>query len=269
MSKFLPIILISIFLASCSGQVQPSYSSLTGSTPENSKQPEINRTIRLAIGEWPPYTGKNLSEYGCDSKIVKETFAQMGISVQYGFFPWARSLSFAQTGDWDGTMEWAKSKMAVEKFYISSLPISKQVWVFFHRVDRPFEWQTLDDIKSKTIGVTSGYVYSDIFDPISNQLKLEEASSDSANFKKILAGRVDIFPMEKNVGIYILNNEFTKEERDQITFNDRPLTEFEPYLLLTKANPSNEQLIKQFDDEFKKYQNSSRYREIVENCDQK
>ena len=38
-------------------------------------------TIRIAIGEWPPYTSKELKHYGVVSRIVAETFALEGVKV--------------------------------------------------------------------------------------------------------------------------------------------------------------------------------------------
>ena len=45
------------------------------------------QVIRLANGEWPPYTSKDLPNYGLGSQIVSEAFAEVGIKVEYGFFP--------------------------------------------------------------------------------------------------------------------------------------------------------------------------------------
>ena len=55
--------------------------------------------VRLANGEWPPYTSLNLPNLGCDSQVVTEAFALEGIGVEYDFFPWARGTCLLQSSD--------------------------------------------------------------------------------------------------------------------------------------------------------------------------
>ena len=60
--------------------------------------------LRLASGEWSPYQSEMLKYYGVASRIVTEAFALHGIKLEYGYFPWDRSLEYAETGEWDGTL---------------------------------------------------------------------------------------------------------------------------------------------------------------------
>jgi len=125
----------------------------------------------------------------------------------------------------------------------------------------------MDDLAGKTIGLTIGYAYSDVFVDLKNKgtAKFDEAPSDDLNFKKLLAGRIDIFPIERRVGYSILAN-FTPEEQAQIEENPKPISEFLPYLMLSKAVPQNEQRIKLFDQGFKQLKDNGRYDEIMKLC---
>lgn len=239
-------------------------------TPAGNKSisQQSGRVIHIANGEWVPYTGEYLEHNGCDSWTVSEAFATQGVTVQYGFFPWARGYELADTGEWDATMMWADTPEHRKDFYLSAEPLSHQNWVFFYRVGEDFTWNNLEDLHGKQIGLTTGYVYSDVFADLRNQpdMKFEEAASDQANFEKLLNGHIDIFPMEELVGQSILTNFFTQDEQARITFQKQPITAFEPYLLLSRSVTGNDELIKLFDAGWKELKDSGRYDEITQNC---
>jgi polar amino acid transport system substrate-binding protein len=224
--------------------------------------------VRLTTGEWAPYDGKDLPHYGCDAWLVSEAFEKMGIHVEFGFFPWARGLRLAEIGDWDGAMDWSDYPARREKFYVSSDYLSEQEWVFFYRADRPFDWHNLEDLEGKTIGVTSGYVYSEAFSELEHnpRVRIDEASTDVANLKKLLAGRIDVFPLERSVGIWILQSILTPDERVQIAIHPQPINQFKPHLVLSKVVPENEERMSQFDKGFALLKQSGRYAEIMAEC---
>lgn len=267
---FLSRILACVFLSACAvgnpgtGSAENPIETVAGTSTSESKH------IRLASGEWIPYTGENLPEYGCDSQIISEVFRQMGYTVEYGFFPWARAMHFAEIGEWDGTVDWGDTPAFREKFFINKDPISNQEMSFFFVKGNAPEWNTLDDLEGKKIGITSGYVYDDVFkhNIEKGNLTFVEASSDEANFKKLLAGRIDLFPIDRNVGLALLKSKFKVEEQDQLEFDSKVLVTFHPHLLLSKALPRNRELMAQFDDFFGRMRETQLYTDLVNKCRQ-
>lgn len=258
------MILFSLFACQPSQSVTQIWPAQT--TPRtNTPDPSI---IRLATGEWAPYISKNLEHYGCDAWLVTEAFSSVGLKVEYGFFPWSRAYQQALDGAWDGTFEWANTPEHRDKFYLSADYLSEQEWIFFYRADKPFDWQTLNDLTGKTVGLTSGYVYSNRFVELQRKgnVRFETASSDIANFQRLLAGRIDVFPIESKVGQLILENNFSAEERAQLKAHPKAFDAFQPYLLLTKGVPGNKQRIALFDQGFKQLKASGRYAEIMSTC---
>ena len=238
-------------------------------TPDNVDYEKNDKIIRLANGNWPPYNGESLPEGGCDSKVVQETFGLAGYEVEFGYFPWARSYSLSATGEWDGTIAWDDTPSHREDHWISSEPTSVQEWVFFYRKEDDFSWDSMNDLYGKTIGITTGYVYSDAFSDLpDDSVTFLESTTDEANLKMLLSGRIDVFPMEKEVGLYLLRNDFSTDEQNAIAFNKKPISEFNSYLLLSKAIPENKARIEEFDQAFQKLIESDRYDEIMAQCNQ-
>ncbi|MDD2462665.1 MAG: transporter substrate-binding domain-containing protein [Desulfobulbus sp.] len=224
--------------------------------------------LRLAIGEWPPYTGQHLPGYGCDSRVVTEAFALVGIRVEYAFLPWARGMLLSRNGLVEGTFEWEDTPAHRKSHFVSSRPISRQEWVFFYRKGTSVDWQQLEDLRQQRIGLTIGYAYSDVFKAMQNTYPATfiEAASDVLNFKKLLNRRIDLLPMERAVGQYLLESRFTAQEQAAIGIYPKPIKEFSPHLLLSRAIEGNEKRMQLFEQGLQQLQGSGRYGEIMAAC---
>lgn len=224
--------------------------------------------LRLANGEWPPYTGEKLPAYGCDSQVVSEVFAEAGMQVHYTFLPWARGMLLSKDGALDGAIEWADTPEHRASHFISSQPLSEQCFVFFHHRDGAFPWQQLEDLHQQRIGLTIGYAYSDVFKPLQAKYPamFSEAASDLLNFKKLLHRRLDLVPLERGVGHYLLRTTFTTQEQQQIVAQEQIISHFFPHLLLSRAVPGNEQRMQRFDQGLARFKASGRYRELMAGC---
>lgn len=125
---------------------------------------QSTETVSLTSGEWPPYLSEKLPDYGVASKIVTEAFWNVGIDVQYGFFPWNRSYRYAINGKdekgqiWHGTLVWIYTKDRSENFFYSD-PVITDSKVFFHMKNKPLEWENLEDLRGKIIGGTLHTAY--------------------------------------------------------------------------------------------------------------
>lgn len=256
------VFILTTILAACTSNTIPS--QLT-STPLS--ESPVN-TLRLANGNWPPYNSQDLPHAGCDSWVIEEAFSLQGIEIEYEFFPWARSYNLSATGVFDGTLAWDDTPEHREDHYVSAEPTSTQEWVFFYKIDRPFVYNSMSDLAGKIIGITSGYVYSDAIKEMrqNETATFHENSSDEENFRMLLAGRIDVFPMERRVGRYLLSTHFLTDEQTQIGETKNSFSEFKTYLLLSKAIPGNQQMMIKFDEGFQQLVESGRYVEIIDQC---
>lgn len=255
-----------VWLSSCS-TAEPTLPPPPPTSPPPPTAGEPN-TLRLTNGEWPPYNGENLPHGGCEPWIVKEALALQGVKTEFGFFPWARALHLSTTGEWDGALSWSDTPEHQETHFVSADYTIKQEWVFFHRQDFEFDWEEVADIEGLNVGVTVGYVYSNAFTELmeKNLIKFDEAPADEANFEKLLAGRIDIFPMELNVGYTTMRKLFTPEQMAEITHHPKPLQDFLPHVLFSRVNPENEAVVAKFDAGLAELKSNGRFEEIMAEC---
>lgn len=228
------------------------------------------KTIRLTNGEFPPYFSEALKYDGFCSQIVREAFASEGVTVTYGFYPWKRAYVLSAEGYWDGSVGWRYSEDRNAKHYYSDQPICQGKIVFFHRKNFPFHWESFLDLKNVNIGVTLGYGYTQSFqNALANGIiTVDTAAEDVLNFRKLLVGRIDIFPNDLDVGYNELRTALSVEERQQITHHLQEVGAIDYHLILSKQKKSNAHMIKVFNRGFERLKASGRYDQILDEARQ-
>ncbi len=225
-------------------------------------------SINLANGEWPPYHSKKLKYYGFVSRIITEAFALKSIKVNYKFLPWKRGMILAQRGDLDGTAVWRYKDKFAKDFYYSDSVLGTNT-VFFHLKNFPFKWNSFDDLKGMRIGGTIGYGYNEEYDKAeqSQEFIIHRVPRDEQNFAKLLAGRIDIFPITTEVGYYILQTKFRLKDQQLITHHTQSLTpskERNLHLLLSKKIEKNKQVLILFNLGLEQLKQSGKLRQYHE-----
>ncbi|WP_375749842.1 substrate-binding periplasmic protein [Vibrio sp. HN007] len=229
--------------------------------------PSAGKTsIRLSLGEWKPYISESMPDYGTFTQIVTESFALSGISVEYSFYPWKRAVYLAREGLVDGVIAIAHSKEREDEFLFSKDPILIGERVFFHMKDYPFHWNDMEDLKDIPIGGTFEYFYGEEFAQAeaAGKIQVDRVNSDLQNLQKLLAGRIKVFPITREIGQYIIKTDLS-ENKGKFTFNEKPLITTAFYIVLPKKSKSSEELISLFNSGFTKLKQSGRYQELLIN----
>jgi polar amino acid transport system substrate-binding protein len=172
-------------------------------------------TIRLASLEWEPYIGTRMSDQGYAAMLVREAFADQGMKVEIEFYPWARALHLARTGEVDGLMpEYFDASRESEFEYSAAFPGGPLV-LYKRRGDKiafsvdPIKQQdaALQALKAKRFGVVRGYLNTPVFDA-AKYLKKEEANDDATNLRKLVYGRIDLAVIDRRVAEHIIRTEY-------------------------------------------------------------
>ena len=208
--------------------------------------------LRLVTGELPPYATQERPDDGIALDIVRKAFGHAGMTVSYTFKPWTRSLEEARAGQWDGTAYWGKNPSRDTGFLISDNVLTEQ-WVFLFRQradgSKHFDWDTLADLKGQRIAAVQSYTYTAEFWALqkSGDLKVELAQDDLGNLRRLVAGRVDVAVIERNVACYLMNAHFTPAEVADLRSHPKLLTnQFTTHLMLSDKLPQSAERMKAF-----------------------
>ena len=205
-------------------------------------------TITIATLDYAPWTGKNLKNNGFVNHVIDEAFKRKGRMVKFTYLPWKRAVAETESGQYSALSYVYWSKDREKEFYLSD-PISEEKIVLFHLKSNPIkDWKTLEDLKEYKFGATRGYTYTKEFWDAANskQLLVDVANSDLQNFKKLLAGRIDIFPSGLVNGTSILKKEFDAGKLQLLSVHPKPLSITTGHLAFTRRRDNSESLVRIF-----------------------
>lgn len=220
-----------------------------------------SETVRLAVGEWAPYTSETDAEGKLLEKVTTQALALEGISVEYTYFPWKRSYLVAANGEFDGTLPWNKTEERAKEFVFPKTSLLKDENVFFHLKSTPFSWTKLEDLKRYRMGVTMGFKEEAIYK--AQGIAAEVVTSEDLNFKKMRVGRIDVYQTSKRVGYVTLKKTFGQQETSVFTHHPKVVSESEYFVLFSRATPRGQYLADKFDAGLKKLKASGGYDKIM------
>ena len=224
-------------------------------------------TITIATLEYAPFSGKNLKHNGFVNHVITEAFKRKGYAVKFTYLPWKRAVTETNNGQYSA-LSYVYSSIDREKEFLLSDPISDEKIVFFHlKSNQIQDWQTLADLKNYKIGATRGYTYTHGFWQAaeSKQLKVEITDSDKQNFKKLFAGRIDLFPSALANGYSFLRKEFPLSKVRLITYHPKPLSETKGHLAFSRSRKNSANLLQIFNQGLTEVKQAGLYDKLVRN----
>lgn len=224
--------------------------------PYATAQPPL--TVTLTMHDYPPFISTDLPHGGLLTHIVVESFKAANVKVQLEKVPSNRAITGVMLGMYDGAFGWAHTPERDRKLLYSKSSIYTFRMVFFQRRAMVINWENLADLKGYQIGATLGDHYSDEFARLhaSRVLQVQEAASDLGNMRKLLLGRIDLFPMEEEAGQALIRSALTPAEQARLTYQSRPLATIPTYLVLRRDLPRAQELLDRFEQGFRQFSES-------------
>ena len=121
-------------------------------------------------------------------------------------------------------------------------------------------WNTLKDLKSYTIGGVRGYWYEADFAKAGLNVKYTTHPEES--LKKLQVGRIQLFPVTDVVGWHLVEKLFP-DSKNRFGTLEKPYDTVPAYLMVSKAYPNSEHLLKQFDEMFQKTKETGEYQNVL------
>ncbi|OMH25576.1 ABC transporter substrate-binding protein [Motiliproteus sp. MSK22-1] len=224
-------------------------------------------TIRIATGEFIPYCSSSSKHQGFASHVVSEAFARQGHEVEFDFLPWKRALVQTQNADYDATSWWSYSDERAKDHYYSDELLESRLHFFYVKGLLPdFDWKEVNDLNGFRIGLSRGYYTSDALESArkAGKVKFEIVNDDEQNFRRLLRGRIDIFPINVVTGLELLRTKFAPNVIHQVTYHPRPLSSRPGFLLFPKAGKRSLELMAIFNTGLKSLREDGTYEKMVD-----
>ncbi len=223
------------------------------------------KQLTIAIGEYPPFASREYPQQGIVPKIIRAAFGAQGYTVKFEFMPWGRSFASALKGHYDAAAFWFCVPEREKDFYCSDPLYYEATYFYFHKRKPLQDWQNLSELSHFNIGATTGYSYTEEFWQFAKRgvLKVDTVTTDIQNFKKMIKGRIDLFPMATIPAKHLLKKHFTTEEIEQIAFHPKPLMVESSHLLFLKHSKKSKQLLETFNKGLEAIKESGKYDTIL------
>jgi polar amino acid transport system substrate-binding protein len=222
-------------------------------------------SVNLVADEYAPAESESLPSGGVLTQIVRESFKIGGVQAVIRFLPNNRVITGVMKGVYDASFGWAHSAERDQKLLFSHTQIYSFRIVFLQRAGESYAWKNLADLKGYRIGTTLGNHYSDEFDALqkSHDLQVEETGSDLSNMKKLLAGRIDLFPMDEESGRFLLRRNFSPAEQAKISLQTQAISEVPVYVVMRRDLPHAAELLDRFDRGFQQLEESGELAKLI------
>jgi polar amino acid transport system substrate-binding protein len=197
------------------------------------KSPSIEERIK------PGEDSNYLQGYSWD--IVRESFHEQGYTILLNVRPWSRALKSVEMGSIDVLFPAGKNQERLSLYAYSQQPVNDVKFLVYINQDQSIEWQGLDSIKSKLIGVMSGYNYGNIWNK--NKPKTFEVVNLKQGFDLLRLNRIKGF-----AGYEIPWDFYLKGSKEADLFKKLPPFDSTLEYVVTGINhPNKQQILKDYD----------------------
>lgn len=223
------------------------------------------KEIKIAAGEWGDWSGPELINYGFVSQLITESFKLEGYDVVFEFYPWKRNYVVQLSGQVHGSAYWYPSIERKKLNYYSD-PVTEERISFFQLASSPkVKWEKFTDLKDQVIGISRGHTYTDEFLNLckAKELRCESSDNDKTNMRKLLAGRIQLFPISETVGYDFLKK--MKKDRSIIRKLEKPLSVATGHLLFLKKRKDSQKLLSAFNRGLRTLKKNGTYQTYLKN----
>lgn len=211
---------------------------------------------------YPPYMyGEGEGDaQGLYPKLLEEVISITGFDSKIVAVPWKRALLYGGAGV--AAVGGAYKNEKRLKIYDYSAPLYEEKMVIFVNKEQTFEFNGIDDLAGKTIGVNRGWSYGQTFDDAreAGLFEVNVRADFSENFKMLELGRIDCLILDQLSGESYIEH---LGWGDKIVSLPTPFSLNNGYLIIPKEMKMTE-FLKKFDASLEAMRASGIYQNIVQ-----
>lgn len=178
--------------------------------------------LRLLTEDFPPYqyyegSGETKSLTGISIEVVKALQEKIGNADEIKVLPWSRALKMLRTQPNTALFSTVRTPEREKQFKWVG-PIAVAEVVFFKKKGSPINFTSLEEAKNVgKIGVTKNIATHEMLVNLGfENLDVMQSGADKKNLKRLLKGRIDIYPTAHYAGIFIAKEEGVIDQIEMI-----------------------------------------------------
>ncbi len=213
------------------------------------------KMIKFATGEYSPYVSKELAGYGMVTEIISAVVLAMGYKPEYLFYPWKRCEAAVKHGSVWASFPYGYTEDRAKQFlYSDEFMVTTDRFFYYKKQNKKkIVWDKLEDLMPYKIGGVLGYFYEKEFKQAGLTVYYSYTEKDA--LKLLRLGRVDLIPLDELLGWDLIAKYYPQEIENFGVLEKAYLTSGN-YLIVSKKYPNSRELLKRFNEEFKKIKGS-------------
>lgn len=218
--------------------------------------------IKLMTEIFSPYQfkDKNGNLSGISIDIVKAIQTQIGDTSKVKLYPWARGVKILDKKANTALFSMMRTKTRENKYKWVG-PIDELEIVFFKKKGSNITLNSVDDArKVGKIGVTRKVANHDILSAMKFKNLVVFGGSDDKNIRKLLKGKIDLWPYEKAAGLY--NAKQLGKAGEVIAIPNVVLFSGGLYIAFNKH--TDDKIVQQWQNAFESLKKSGKVKEIMD-----
>lgn len=216
-------------------------------------------TLRLVTDAWAPYVYEEDGQAaGLDYELTREVLQRLGVKLDLQFLPWKRCLLELEQGNADGILDIFHLPEREASMLFVEEPLSDVKLVLFYARNRPYPYDSLEDLRDLVIGISPGYWYNDETFRNSPLFSREVAPTHEANLGKLIRHRVDLVINDRRAGLYLTTQMGLQQ---QVDYNREAVGHDRLYLAL-RHDPALASLARDFADELRRFKREPAYAQL-------
>jgi len=202
--------------------------------------------VKLMTEIFSPYQFKDDKQklIGISTEIVEAIQKKIGDSSEIKLYPWVRGVKILDKKKNTALFSMLRTKEREDKYKWVG-PIDKMQMVFFKKKGSSIVLKNVDDArKINKIGVTRKVANHDILSSMGFKNLDVSSGSDDKNIRKLLKGRIDLWPYLKSAGLY--NAKKMGKAGEIVAISNVVLFEGDLYIAFNKK--TDDKIIKEWQD---------------------
>lgn len=219
-----------------------------------------SKTLTAAANPWPPFVDPGNPKEGLSLEVLRAAFETQGYKVKMIYQPWARAMNNVKVGKVDILPDvWLNEER--KKDYYFSDSYAQNAIRFIKRSDDEFEFNGIESLFGKKVGIVRGYSYADEF---MKNPKIEKPMNNNfiSNIKKLIAKRIDLTIEDEIVARMLLAQE-SNTLVQKIGFTKNAISIKKLYLATGKKNPRGKEIVDTFNKGIKVIKSNKVYSNIM------